>query len=79
MSTPAPTPAAPPTPPPTPSKSAMGWNCGICRYAAVMSDGSLQCRHDPPGLLINTNGTVMSVWPNVLTIDWCGEYDPAPT
>jgi hypothetical protein len=55
----------------TPYPSNFGWSCGLCRYQASMSDGTFQCRHDPPQLI---SGNV--TWPAVSNADWCGEYAP---
>lgn len=74
--TPAPTAAAPKaaTPAPTP----FGWTCAKCRYVAAMSDGTYQCRHEPPTYSANGPNITVSAWPPVAASDWCGVYAPSP-
>lgn len=55
-----------PLPEPPPVAESGCWNCRFQR------DG--ECRFGPPVAILMPNGTVETIWPEVLDGDWCREH-----
>ena len=65
------------TPQPLPSPI-----CGECQYALPRGPETVSgreemthfCRGGPPGVVLTAEGKIMTVWPVVLTREWCGVF-----
>lgn len=60
----------------------IGPRCFTCRWGTPqqtkMEDGNqrlmIQCRLNPPQMLITDKGAMVALWPVMAQADWCGQH-----
>lgn len=52
----------------------MSRRCGSCKFADLLSYGTVECRRMPPQAYFEPTGKVSNIRPRVGQEYWCGEF-----